>query len=282
MSSVSVITITRNRDCHLQKLIYGLRHSSVAPLELIVVDMGDRPICLPDLPFQACRLPLANKGLPLAAARNLGARKARGEHLLFLDVDCIPRRNLTALMDEALRRQDALICAEVRYLGPVERHLKLEEEMLDVAVPHPVRDFPQSGLQAESNPGLFWSLTFGIRRNSFARLDGFDESFVGYGAEDTDFGLRAVNAAIPLFFLGGTGSFHQHHEVYSPPMQHFEDIVRNANRFYAKWGYWPMEGWLAEFEAMGLIRGGSTELTIIRRPTRIELDVARRSSTNRF
>lgn len=282
MSSASVITLTRNRDCHLQRLIAGLRCSGIPPFELIVVDMGDRPACLPDLPFPAYRLPFANEALPLAAARNKGARDAGGDHLLFLDVDCIPRQDLIALMIDALRLQDALICAEVRYLGPNERHLILDEEMLNVAIPHPIREFPLSGLRPESNPGLFWSLTFGIRRDSFIGLGGFDEQFIGYGAEDTDFGLRAVDAALPLLFLGGTGSFHQHHDVYSPPLQHVEDIVRNANRFHAKWGFWPMEGWLAEFEAMGLTRSSQKELILVRKPTRIELDAARKSCSHRF
>ena len=32
-------------------------------------------------------------------------------------------------------------------------------------------------------------------------------------------------------------------------MHHLASIVRNANVFHDRWGWFPMEGWLAEFEA---------------------------------
>ena len=41
--------------------------------------------------------------LPLARARNAGAHAARLGHLVFLDVDCIPRRNLLSVLDAELR-----------------------------------------------------------------------------------------------------------------------------------------------------------------------------------
>lgn len=252
------------------------------PHELIVVDMGDRQAALPLTPFPLFRSPLPGAALPLAAARNLGARQASGEHLLFLDVDCIPRRNLIATMSGALETRDALICAEVRYLGPLDRHLDNDEQMLTAALLHPVRSFPATGLKPEANPGLFWSLAFGIRRDSFAKLGGFDEDFTGYGAEDTDFGFRAVDASLPLLLLGGTGAFHQHHDVYSPPIQHLPDIVRNANRFHAKWQKWPMDGWLRSFEAMGLVRFNESCLVQLRDATPHELNAAKQTGTARF
>ena len=282
MNALSVVTLTRHRDQHLHRLIEGLCKSNVHPCELVVVDMGEKPAPLPVTPFPVFRSLLPSAALPLAAARNMGARVASGDQLLFLDVDCIPRRNLVATMSSALAEQDALICAEVRYLGPRDRYLADDELMLAAALTHPVRDFPAAGSRREFNPGLFWSLTFGIRRNTFIKLGGFDERFVGYGAEDTDFGFRAADASLPLLFLGGTGSFHQHHDVYAPPLQHLADIVGNANRFYAKWNRWPMDGWLRSFEAMGLVKFSDSCLVQLRDATPSELSAAKQSSTTRF
>lgn len=282
MSGLSVITLTRHRDLHLHSLIEGLCTSEVIPNELIVIDMGDRPATLPDTPFPLSALMLPGAALPLAAARNLGARQASGEYLLFLDVDCIPRRNLIATMISALEQHDALICAEPRYLGPLDRHLDDDEQMLTAALPHPARSFPAAGLQSESNPGLFWSLAFGIRRRSFVELGGFDEQFVGYGAEDTDFGFRAAEASLPLLFLGGTGAFHQHHQVYSPPLQHLADIVRNANLFHAKWKTWPMDGWLRSFESMGLVQFEGSRVVQLRDATPHEINAAKKDGDARF
>lgn len=266
--SISVLTIVRNRADHLAQLVEGLRRSSQPPAELVIVDMAsDTPIDVGDTAFPVQVTTLATERLPLAEARNAAARIARCEHLLFLDVDCIPMRDLLGEMDNALEQTNALICAEVLYLGPDDaRNQWTQEELTLRGEAHPVRCFPSHGLRAEPNPGLFWSLTFGIRRTQFETLRGFDEAYSGYGGEDTDFGFRAVAAGIPLMFMGGAGAFHQYHPSPDPPLQHFDDIVRNAQIFKARWGFWPMEGWLKQFEAMGLIRIEPSSLRVLDQP----------------
>lgn len=265
---ISVLTIVRNRAGHLAQLVEGLRRSICPPAELIVIDMAsDRPIALSDTDFPVHVLRLATEHLPLAEARNLAARHASSDNLLFLDVDCIPMRALVGTMDKALERTDALICAEIRYLGPDDARARWNEADLAArGKPHPVRDFPPEGLRAEPNPGLFWSLAFGIRRTRFEALGGFDEAYLGYGGEDTDFGFRATAAQLPLLFMGGPGAFHQYHPSPDPPLQHFGDIVRNAQLFRERWGFWPMEGWLRQFEAMGLIAIAPSALQVLRQP----------------
>lgn len=269
---ISVLTLVKNRELHLRRLVEGLERSTLVPAELVIVDMSDRAID----PF-ACACPvdivrLETAGLPLARARNLAAARARGEHLLFLDVDCIPSATLLTRMSEVLANRDALVCAEVRYLGgDAIRDGWTEYELFGCGRPHPVRDFPADGLRREDNAGLFWSLAFGIRRSTFDRLGGFDETFSGYGAEDTDFGFTARQAGVELLFLGGCPAFHQHHGVVDPPLHHFADIVRNATTFRHKWGRWPMEGWLAAFRDVGLVSWTEHELFILREPTASEI-----------
>lgn len=274
VSDLSVITIVRNRARHLARLVEGLAASAEAPRELIVVDMSDVAVTLPELAFPVRCVRLETTGLALAAARNAGAHAADGRQLLFLDVDCIPRRNLVAAMTRELADVDALICPEVRYLGPGVADYTDEAALEQTSVRHPVRAFPPTGRRIEPNAGLFWSLTFGIRRARFDALGGFDEGYDGYGAEDTDFGFRARDAGLPLLFLGGTGSFHQHHGVISPPLQHLADIVRNASRFHARWGIWPMDGWLRQFAELGLVEFGHDGLRLLRAPTPAEMQAA--------
>lgn len=274
MIDLSVITIVRNRPRHLQRLIEGLAASDELPLEVVVVDMSDEPVVLPQLPFPSRRIDFHRDHLALADARNEGARATTGEHLLFLDVDCIPQRNLVATMDRMLTEYDALICPEVRYLGPDGAELNGDGELMRASVRHPVRNFPDTGVRIEHNAGLFWSLAFGIRRERFDELHGFDAGYDGYGAEDTDFGFRAREAGLPLLFMGGTGAFHQHHGVISPPLQHLTDIVRNAERFHNRWGIWPMDGWLAQFAAMKLIAFDGRMLKLLRQPTVAEIQAA--------
>jgi len=275
-AAMSVLTLTKHRSEHLARLIEGLIRSHTAPRELIVVDMGGEWQAPPPHSFPIRVIEMTSAGLPLARARNAAAAAASSDHLLFLDVDCIPMRHLIDSLDDDLTATDAIICGEVRYLGPAELADDWQEESLrSVAQPHPVRRFPSEGLNRESNRGLFWSLLFGIRRSTFLDCGGFDEAYTGYGAEDTDFGFRAQQHGVDLYFSAGAGAFHQHHAVYDPPLQHFSDIVANATRFYRRWGFWPMAGWLEKFTEMGLIEPGSADMRILRTPTAAEIANAR-------
>jgi GT2 family glycosyltransferase len=104
------------------------------------------------------------------------------------------------------------------------------------------------------DPLLFWSLSFAITTQDWLTLGGFDEDYEGYGGEDTDFAMRLTAHEGRLLWVGGASCYHQHHEVEDPPLTHLADIVDNSNRFHARWGFFPMEGWLAAFAEKGLIR----------------------------
>ncbi|KQT11893.1 glycosyl transferase [Methylobacterium sp. Leaf399] len=271
----TVITLNKGRDDHLARLLEGLSRGA-HPAECVVVEMGDAPAPLPDPGFPVRRIVLASDGLPLARARNAGAGAARTEHLVFLDVDCIPSQDLVASLDEDLTEVDGLICCEIRYLpaGAVQDGWT-EPGLRGAGFTHPVRHFPPSGLARTDNPGLFWSLAFGVRKETFDRLGGFDESFDGYGAEDTDLAFRADAAGLPIVFSARGGAFHQYHQAYDPPLQHFGDIVRNARRFHARHGLWPMDGWLDAFARMGLSTPRGDDIAILRSPTPEEIAAAR-------
>ena len=276
MSEVSVVTLNKGRDGHLRRLVEGLARGGM-PRELVVVDMGPPARDLPSLACPVRRIALPGEGLPLAAARNAGRQAASGDVLVFLDVDCSPSAGLVPVFADVLGRHDALVCCAVRYLpsGAVGEAWT-EADLVEAGRLHPARTFPEQGVAPVAQPGLFWSLAFGIRRSSFDRVGGFDEAFEGYGAEDTDFAFRAVAAGLPLLFAGGAQAFHQHHAVYDPPLQHFSDIVRNARLFRAKHGLWPMDGWLDAFVALGLLSADrSGDLAVLREPSRAEIEAAR-------
>lgn len=273
---VSVLTIVKNRDAHLSQLVEGLRRSDKQPDELIIVDMSDEPVTVGSASFPVRTERFATDGLPLAAARNRAAFLARHEKLIFLDVDCIPLRDCVGLLADTLDEHDALLCADIRYLGPDDaRGSWGEADLLARGIAHPARLFPACGVREENNAGLFWSLAFALRRSTFAALGGFDEEFTGYGAEDTDFGFRAAAAGLKLLFVSKAVACHQYHESYEPPVQHVADIVRNARVFRRRWDRWPMEGWLADFERLGLVRWQENILDLVRLPTAREITASR-------
>jgi len=191
----------------------------------------------------------------LAAARNLAARTAieRGaEIIVFLDADCVASSQLVPLYVRALEAHpDAVVAGPVTYM----REGELRTVRPD---PHPARPNPPVGeLELAHDYNLFWSLSFAMTADTWARIErdfgGFDTGFTGYGGEDTDFAWQLQRHGIELYWVGGAHAFHQWHPVSSPPWEHLEDIVANANYFHAKWGSWPMEGWLDKFAEAGAI-----------------------------
>ena len=100
---------------------------------------------------------------------------------------------------------------------------------------------------------LFWSLSFAVRTATWTRIGGFCTDYSGYGGEDTDFGQVARSLAIPMCWVGNAHAFHQFHPVSDPPVEHLSDILANAGVFHRRWGWWPMGGWLDQFQAAGLI-----------------------------
>jgi len=274
--SLSAITLVADRADHLGHLVAGLCRSDRAVDELVVVDMGssDDPRAVvaergPPFPVRWVDVERAPDGaLPLARARNAGASRAAGEHLLFLDVDCIPSASTVGAYAEAIDR-GGLVCGPVRWL---ERSWDVG---LDLASPglddllavrshlHPVRPAPLVE-RAGDDHELFWSLAFGLSRSTWDTIGGFDEGYVGYGGEDTDFGFAARRGEVALRWMPSGTVFHQFHRSSSPPVEHLSAIVANARRFRQRWGVWPMEGWLAQFASAGLIAwdiaGGDIEL----------------------
>ena len=275
---ISVLTIVHQRAAHLSNLIRGLNQSTRLPDELVIIHMNEAATDeLPPTPYPTQRVSLQSLAtkIPLAQARNRAVSVATGKRLIFLDVDCIPDRELVAQYEQA--DFQGLLMGDIRYLpaGATKPDWTLEE-LAEVAEPHPRRPVVRQLVQPESRYELFWTLNFSLLRSTYEQLGGLDEAYQGYGAEDTDFAFAARQQKVP-FALSSARAYHQHHAVYRPPLQHFNDIVVNARRFYEKWQHWPMDGWLEKFREMGLIGWdkGKKDIQVLRLPTESEVTQAR-------
>lgn len=269
---VSVLTLVKNRTAALTNLIKGLAQGTVYPDELVIVFMNEAIPALPEAPFSIRSVRLTTAGnIPLAKARNLAVQEAKGEGLIFLDVDCIPSKDLVANYSQAFK-PNVILSGQVRYLYPDADLSRLDDRsLIDSSKPDPIR----SGMNALPYE-LFWSLNFACERNTYLKIGGFDEAFEGYGAEDTDFSFRARQVGVSLQNVA-VMAFHQHHAGYDPPLNHFADIVRNAGVFFQNWGKWPMEGWLTAFRRLGYIQWEERAIEVLSCPTEAEIESAKKS-----
>lgn len=263
--STAVITIVSGRHRHLRNQQRGLLAGHRLPDHYVVVAMDDEQALeltmTGPLTGSSCAVHTvlldAPEGLPLAAARNAGADAALAagaDILIFLDVDCVPAPSLVHayVTSVAGEPNSVLHCGVVRYLGPEVDAGVVESPALSGRA-HPARPTPEPGTSiASTDWKLFWSLSFATSARTWRELGGFCEEYHGYGAEDTDLGYRAFSAGIGVQWIGGADAFHQYHPSGRPPVDHLDDIVRNATIFHQRWGFWPMTGWLTEFEKLGL------------------------------
>ena len=186
--------------------------------EVVVADDGSitPPIIPPDLNFPCTAVRQVDQGFRAAAARNLGAAQACGRWLLFLDGDTLPAADYVQTMVRRLRAVDdghgALVLGRRRHadfatvgddvvLGFLRDDRAAGPDRGGASAIQ-VLDEPQwlsdgyartDHLAAASDEDfrLVISAVLGVDRALWAAVGGFDETFVGYGGEDWDFGWRA-------------------------------------------------------------------------------------------
>lgn len=275
--TVAVVTVVHGRAGHLARQVAGLSRSTRPPDLHVVVAMDDPAVAdAPDGGLDRVVVPVGRRDghLPLATARNAGARAAwaaGAEVVVFLDVDCIPAPGLVEAYARAAADAETsgdLLCGPVTYLPPPPAGGYDLAGLPALDAPHPARPAPPPGtvVRSDDQHDLFWSLSFALRQRTWHDLGGFDEAYVGYGGEDTDFAQRARRAGASLAWIGSARAYHQHHPVSSPPVEHVHDIVRNAGLFRSRWGTWPMQGWLEAFERDGLVGRLDDGAYVVREP----------------
>lgn len=259
---LGLVTIVHGRHAHLRRQLSWVAALDPRPRMHVVVSMGDpgvAPLVAGRSDTQLVELP-PRPDLPLSAARNRGVAvaEAGGCHAVaLLDVDCLPEPSLVGDYVARLSAVDpdagpAVVTGRVRYLpeGLTDEDYS-PEGLAEVGRDHPLRVVPQGADLVAADPNLLWSLNIASSILDWHRIGGFDERYVGYGGEDTDFGYRLRAAGGRLWWARGAGVFHQWHPSSSPPVQHAASIARNANLFRSQWGVDPMPGWLTAMQESG-------------------------------
>jgi GT2 family glycosyltransferase len=229
---LSVVVTTYERPEHLERCLASLtlQRGVEGRFEVIVADDGsrDRTHDLVHAFAQRAAFPVTLISHPhedycVARCRNDGVRASRAPYLIFTDGDCIlppdhlakhlrvRRRGVVwagngyRLSREASERIDlaAIDSHDYRkYVSPAERQrlvrLWIKNKYYQL-VGHPTK------------PKLD-ACDFGIWRTDFEAINGFDESFTGWGCEDDDLGIRLRRAGLRIdTFLRYSRVYHLWH-----------------------------------------------------------------------
>lgn len=217
---VSVVITTYNRSDALLAVLVGLSHQTDHHFEVIVADDGSREVhrqAIFDSPV-AQYLKLVHVwhpdvGFTASRVRNRGVAVARGPYIIFLDGDCVPETDFIA-QHKALAQPGHFVNGSRVLLSKdlTGRVVCGLEKISGRAWPYWVKQrllghaSKLSGLlRLSDRPGrvqrvFSWkgirSCNMAVWRTDFERVDGFDESFVGWGHEDADFVLRLHHSGV--------------------------------------------------------------------------------------
>ncbi|MDQ1720897.1 MAG: hypothetical protein QOI26_631 [Pseudonocardiales bacterium] len=193
-----------------------------------------------------------DQGMRVGLARNEGARLATAPVLIFLDSGCMVgpdfvRQHLAAHADPAQRR--AVIGYAWGY-NPTEDPVPGLAEALDRMPPEQVlarfgddpamRDVRHPALEAYdfelARMPLAWRAFFtnncSVRTDEYWAVGGFDESFLLWGAEDLDLGLRLERNGLTLYVARDAWVIEWPHERVMA--ERWQELIANMGRFLHK------------------------------------------------
>lgn len=170
------------------EVIAALKHQTAcaAIAEIIVVGMDRHGLVPPDVRFIATPRPVS-----VTRARNLGARAARSEYVVFVDADCIA----------------APECIERLLARHAQGYTAVGAAMLIEPAPYwtmcdNILAFTQALAVAPAGERKYLpGFTLSVARQALLEAGGFDESFAGAGGgDDLEFCWRLLRRGARLFF----------------------------------------------------------------------------------
>ncbi|MFH7241501.1 MAG: glycosyltransferase [Spirulina sp.] len=245
--SLSLVTIYRRRPHHLavqrawwQRCLaqFWLTHPNQnLPWEWIVVEADDAPTpgLREDLEqHQARYLFLSNPGtLHKTKALNLGLHQAQGTYLTPLDVDLIPLGNtLTDHLHLASLSPQGLVTGYRLMAATTTVKLDRLDEALAAATIAP-EDQPTALRKHLIQGEKFGVLPYFLRQH-LLDIQGWDEAYVGWGAEDQDLIERYLAASRSYLLRSPQLVYlHLHHEA-DPDWREPATIAANRRIYYSK------------------------------------------------
>lgn len=261
---VGVVILNYNGRSLAEQCIRSVMKSPYANKEIITVDNAstDGSVEYLHAHFPDVIIVKNLKNLGIASGRNRGFREAvcRGnDYVLSLDNDA---RIDNRLIEELVRVAES--DPEIGVVGP-KTYMDDESGTLQCAggsITYTQNVCAQRGL-GESDHGqhdtmqdvdYFPGFGFMARREVFERLNFIDESFYGYGHEDTDFCLRAGQLGYRVVYVPKAIMWHQGSATiggYSPRKKYLEAV--NSAYFVRKYGTPTDRMKYAFFAGFGLI-----------------------------
>ncbi len=217
---ISVVVTTYNRPDALAAVLAGLLAQDDRDFEVLVADDGSREDTRALIerlahgaPVRIAHIWQEDRGFRAGAARNRAAAQAQGEYLVFLDGDCVPRPDFIAqhrrlaergwmvagnriLLSEAFTRE--VLQSRLPIHGWTLAQWQEAHARRAINRTAALRTLPLGPLRKIG--GRRWqrlrTCNLGVWAGDFRLVNGFDETFEGWGFEDSDLAVRLLNRGV--------------------------------------------------------------------------------------
>lgn len=207
--NASLIITTYNWPNALERVLETVNTQTCKPLEIIVADDGSASStkAILDKSQSLMAIPLVHIWQPdssfrAARVRNLALLRANGSYVIFIDGDCLLPPNFVENHCK-LAHGKTLVAGGRHLLNSVEtnRHLDQGTEIKNafnslkfktMRLPSALRDLTKTNWKVARTCNL------SFYRSDALEIGGFDESFCGWGREDSEFVLRALHSGMKI------------------------------------------------------------------------------------
>jgi glycosyltransferase involved in cell wall biosynthesis len=227
---LTLVVNTFNAPEALDKVLGAVGQQAVQPFEVLVADDGSGPETQAVLEKWGTRLscPLGhvwqeNKGFRRTHVLNQAVLRARGDYLVFLDGDCVPHAEFVA---DHLALAEAGCWVQARRCFVKEPYVQdFDLARISVAawvglgrIEQGLKAFrtPWKSVRKDEDLRGVIGCNLGIWREDLLAVNGYDESFTGWGREDSDLAARLYHLGRKRKFVRGRAVvFHLNHPVAS-------------------------------------------------------------------
>ncbi len=215
---VSIIISFYERLEHLRHCLDSLKLCSQDFDEVVITDDGSNEDIvsnlkkmISDYPFPIIHVWQPKNGFRVAAARNNGIRHAKGDYLIFIDCDFMVLSD-TIKFHIKNASPKRFIAGAYKYLSEDQTDKVFKSGISIELLDHLYSQIPDKEIITAHRRSIKRTILmqlhlvsykkqslgghFSIYRKDIEYINGYDESFVGWGGEDEDLGKRLVRAGI--------------------------------------------------------------------------------------
>jgi len=204
--SVSLIITTYNWPEALNACLRSVLGQTIRVGEVLIADDGSEVATQGTIKHWGSKLNLIHCWVPdtanrPAVIRNRAAARATGDTLIFIDGDCVLAENFVH-WHAKLSSPNTIVSGGRVLLSSLETFEYLGGGFLSerVSKNFKFRELQLGFLRDLINNSIATVRTcnMSIMKEDFVKCSGFDESYVGWAREDTDFVIRAVRSGIKI------------------------------------------------------------------------------------